>query len=242
MASIDVCSTPQIAPRVWDEIWALTRAYYDTDRGYAEGRLKEHQRIALFRARGEQGLIGMASMDVYPLTFRGRRLAVIFTSHVLLREQHRGRNLIQRLGLRTFLEARLRYPLRPIYWFFDTFSCKSYLLLSRNLREYWPRHDRPTPQWERALMDQLAAQAYGAAWLPQRGVVARSGKKRLRPETAPLGNAGGPDLEFFARANPGHAEGDMLACLCPLTAGNWLSVGLRALRREFSGRGRRYSC
>lgn len=234
MVSIDVQPVAAIVSPTWDEIWALTRTYYDTDRGYAEGRLKEHQRIALFRTRGEAALIGMASMDVYPVVFGGRSLAVIFTSHVLIREQHRGQNLIQRLGLRTFLQTRLRYPLRPIYWFFDTFSCKSYLLLSRNLREYWPRHDRPTPQWEQGLIDHLAAQAYGAAWQPQRGVVARSGKKRLRPETAPLGGGGGPDLEFFARANPGHADGDMLACLCPLTAANWLSIGLRALRREFS--------
>ena len=27
----------------------------------------------------------------------------------------------------------------------DTFSYKSYLLLARNLAEYWPRRDRPTP-------------------------------------------------------------------------------------------------
>src|SRR5262245_38811718 len=131
MAIIDVLPTPAVVPPVWDEIWALTRAYYETERGYAEERLKERQRIALFRSSGSRALIGMASIDVYPAVFQGRRLAVIFTSHVLLREEHRGQNLIQQLGLRTFLGARLRYPLRPIYWFFDTFSCKSYLLLAR---------------------------------------------------------------------------------------------------------------
>lgn len=69
---------------------------------------------------------------------------------------------------------------------------------------------------------------------PAQGIVARSGQKRLRPETAPLEQklAGTPDLEFFARANPDHAEGDMLVCLCPLTAANWLSVGMRAFKRS----------
>ena len=37
------------------------------------------------------------------------------------------------VGFRTFLEARIRFPFRSIYWFFDTFSYKSYLLLPRNL-------------------------------------------------------------------------------------------------------------
>lgn len=232
--TIDVVPTTAIAPPAWDEIWRLTQAFYDTERGFVEGKLKEHQRTVLFRSRGERALIGMVSLDVYPVVFQGRRLAVIYTSHVLLREQYRGHNLIQRVGFRSFLEARLRFPLRPIYWFFDTFSYKSYLLLPRNFRDFWPRFDRQTPKWEHALMNQLAAQAYGSAWRPAQGVVARSGQKRLRPETAPLEQkfASTADLEFFARANPSHAEGDMLVCLCPLTAANWLSVGIRALRRS----------
>ncbi len=233
MAMIDVQPPAEIAPRTWDEIWALTREYFDTDRDYVEHWLKAHQQVGLFRHRGE--LVGMASVDVFAETFRGRRLAVIFTSHVLLREAHRGHNLIQRLGLRVFLQTRLRHPLLPVYWFFDTFSYKSYLLLSRNLREYWPRHDRATPEWERELMAHLAGRLFGTDWRPELGIVARSGRKRLRAEAAPLGGelSSAPDLRFFARANPGHAEGDMLVCLCPLTAANWAGVGWRALRREF---------
>jgi hypothetical protein len=232
--TIDVVPTTSIAPPVWDEIWRLTQTFYDTERGYVESKLKEHQRTVLFRSRGARALIGMVSMDVYPVLFQGHRLAVIYTSHVLLHEQHRGHNLIQRLGFRTFLETRLRFPFRPIYWFFDTFSYKSYLLLPRNFRDFWPRFDRQTPEWEHALMNQLAAQAYGSAWRPAQGIVARSGQKRLRPETAPLEQdlARTPELEFFARANPSHAAGDMLVCLCPLTAANWLSVGIRALKRS----------
>lgn len=230
---IDVVPTTAIAPPTWDEIWRLTQAFYDTERGYAEETLKEHGQTVLIRSRGDHELVGMASMDVYPAVFRGRRLAVIFTSHVLLHEQHRGHNVIQRIGFRTFLGTRLRYPFRPIYWFFDTFSYKSYLLLPRNFRDFWPRFDRETPEWEHALMDHLAAQTYGSAWRPAQGIVARSGKKRLRPETAPLEQKlrSTPDLEFYARVNPGHAEGDMLVCLCPLTAANWFSVGIRAFKR-----------
>jgi hypothetical protein len=236
MASIDVQPTGAITSSIWDEVWRLTQAYYDTDRDFVETRLKAHSRLGLIRSHAAGELVGMASVDVYEEAFRGRRLAVIFTSHVLLREAHRGRNLIQRLGLRVFLQARLRYPLLPIYWFFDTFSYKSYLLLSRNLREYWPRHDRPTPTWERALMAHLSERMYGADWRPEQGIVARSGRKRLRAEAAPLDGeiSRAPDLRFFVRANPGHAEGDMLVCLCPLSLGNWSGVAWRALGRALS--------
>jgi len=233
-----VLATAEIPPAIWDEIWALTQEFYDVERNYAEAELRSRQSIALFRMNG--ALLGMAAIDIHATRFRGRRLAAISTAHVLIRENWRGRNLIQKLGMRMFLRARLRYPFRPIYWFFDTFSYKSYLLLPRNFHTYWPRHDQPTPEPRAALIDQLATATYGPAWRPARGLAVRSGQKRLRETAAPLVLRADPDpnLQFFARMNPGHAEGDMLVCLCPLTLSNWLSVARKALERRARRRGR----
>jgi hypothetical protein len=228
-----VVRTPaQLSASQWNDIWELTREFYDVERGYAEAELRRRQRIAMFVMNG--ALLGMASIDVYPARFRGRALMVINTSHVLLRENWRGRNLIQKLGFRTFLRTRLRHPFRTIYWFFDSFSYKSYLLLPRNFRRYWPRYDEPTPEERAALIDQLAREMYGPAWRPARGVAVRSGQKRMRPSAAPLVLTpdSDPNLQFFARANPGHAEGDMLICLCPLTLENWIALARKALQRR----------
>jgi hypothetical protein len=227
-----VRATTAITPREWDDIWTLTSEFYDVERDYAEAELRRRQSIALFHMNG--ALLGMAAIDIFATRFRGRHIAVISTAHVLIRENWRGRNLIQKLGLRTFLRTRLRYPLHPIYWFFDTFSYKSYLLLPRNFRSFWPRFDEPTPEPRAALIDQLATQVYGPAWRRARGLAVRSGQKRLRETAAPLVLLpdAGPDLLFFAHMNPGHAEGDMLVCLCPLTLSNWLSVARKAFERR----------
>jgi len=229
--AIEVRPTGALTSTMWDEVWQLTAEFYDVDRAYAEAELRKRQSLAMFRMNG--ALLGVASIDVYPARFRGRRLGIISTTHVLLRENWRGRNLLQRLGLRTFLRTRLRYPFRPIYWFFDSFSYKSYLLLPRNFVDYWPRHDAPTPERYAALIDELATRSYGPAWRPARGVVVRSGQKRLRESAAPVapGSDSDPDVGFFTRTNPGHAEGDMLVCLCPLNLRNWLSVGRKMLQR-----------
>jgi len=231
--SIHVLPTDAVTAVNWDEIWSLTQTFYDTQRSYVEQKLKKRQRMVLFRSSRSRELVGTASIDIYPALFRGRKLVAIHTSHVLLHEEYRGRNLIQRVGFNTFVETRLRYPLRPIYWFFDTFSYKSYLLLPRNFKEYWPRYDLETPPWERALIDHLATDVYRSAWRAERGIVMRSGQKRLQPDAAPLDRQmiNTPELEFFSRTNPGHAEGDMLICLCPLHAENWFTAGMRALKR-----------
>ena len=226
----EVLPTHSLTPANWDEIWTLTGEFYEIERTYAEADLRRRASIAMFRMNG--ALLGMAAIDVAPASFRGKPLVVISTTHVLIRENWRGRNLVQRLGFRTFLAARLRFPLRPIYWFFDTFSYKSYLLLPRNFVQYWPRHDQNTPEPRAALMDQLATAAYGRSWNPVLGVVVR-GAKRLRANAAPLSTDDAPpEAVFFARRNPGHAEGDMLVCLCPLTLRNWLSLAGKALSRR----------
>jgi hypothetical protein len=232
-ATITVRPTSTLTLTEWTELWRLTDAFYETTRDHAEAKLGQHRHIALFRSDDDGALIGMAAIDVYPVRFEARELAVIFTSHVLLDERYRGLNLIQRLGLRSFLRARARFPFRPIYWFFDTFSYKSYLLLPRNFSEFWPRLDRATPPREQALIDRLAREKYGTAWQPETGVVTRSGLKRLRSHAAPVDEnpSKNPHVQFFVDINPGHAGGDMLVCLCPLNSANWFSVAARALHR-----------
>jgi hypothetical protein len=226
-----VHETRALTPAQWDDIWILTQEFFDVQREYAEAELRRRQTIALFHMN--DALLGMAAIDVFPAEFHGRAITVICTGHVLLRENWRGRNLLQKLGWRTFLSTRLRHPLRPIYWIFDTFSYKSYLLLPRNFRTFWPRHDQATPGEQARLLDELATRLYGPAWRPALGIAVRSGQKRMRETAAPLilARDSDPHLEFFARVNPGHAEGDMLICLAPLSLGNWLSLARNALRR-----------
>jgi len=100
--------------------------------------------------------------------------------HVLLYEEYRGHNLIQRLGVRMFLKTRLQFPLRSIYWFFDTYSYKGYLLLPRNFKKFWPHPEHAMPERERALRDHLALRTYGSHWRPEKGIVWRSAKKRMK--------------------------------------------------------------
>lgn len=232
LATIEVMETadPTLS---WDEVWVLIARFYDAERAHVEELIKHHGSIALFRAAGDRRLVGITALDVYPVEFEGRKVAVIFTSHVVLDEAFRGHNLLQRLGWRTFLRTRLRFPFHTIYWFYDSFSYNGYLQLPRNFRDFWPRRDRATPPWEQGLMNHLAAQMYREAWQPSLGIVRRTGHKRLRPEAVPLqaDYDRDPDLAFYARANPGHAEGDMLVCLCPLTLVNLVTLGVRARQR-----------
>lgn len=233
---ISIRRSCSLSPAELDEIWVLTERYVDTPRAHYEEKLLALPEVSLWRERGG-ALVGLAGIDAYPVRWRGWPRTVIFTSSVVTDERFRGRNLVLRTGLQVLLRETLRRPWATAYWFFDTFSYKSYLVLARNLREFWPRRDRVTPPDVAAFFDELASKRYGADWNRETGVVRRSGYKRLLPGTAPVDGtvSSDPDVRFFEAANPGHREGDMLVCLAPLSAGNLLAaIGRLATRRRRS--------
>jgi hypothetical protein len=228
---IDIRPSGSLTSTELEEIWALTARYVDTPRQHYESKLLALPEVGLWRVRGGE-LAGLVSLQVRPVVWQGRTRIIIFTSSVVADERFRGRNLVLRTGLRLLVREKLRRPFAEAYWFFDTFSYKSYLILARNLGEFWPRRDRATPPRTRAFIDSLANERYGADWNQNRGVVHRSGYKHLRPETAPIDASlrSDPDVRFFEAANPGHREGDMLVCLAPLTVRNLLGAIKRAWR------------
>jgi len=230
-ARMQILPVAAVTGAVWDEVWQLTCRFYATERAWAEAKLKAGDQLALFRSGEDGALVGMAAIQADAVDFRGQRLLLLFTSHAIVDERYRGQNLMQRAGLRTYLRSCWRHPLRRKIWAFDTFSYRSYLLLPRNLHEFWPRRDQATPEWQAALMQHYGARKYGEDW--QEGVVRRSPHKRLLPQTAMLGPEllRNPDVAFFARINPGHADGDMLLCICPLSFANWWGIVSHAIRR-----------
>src|SRR3954463_9733810 len=93
-AHMQILATADVSGAVWDEVWQLTSRFYDTQRAYAEAKLRGHDKLALFRSAGDGSLIGMAAIQSDAVDFRGQRLLLIFTSHAIVDERYRGQNLI----------------------------------------------------------------------------------------------------------------------------------------------------
>lgn len=230
---IELRSSDSLTPHELDEIWAVTDRYVETSRPDFEAKLRALPEVALWRA--DNGiLIGLVSLDIYRVRCDGRTSIIFFTSSVVIDAQFRGSNALSRTGMKVFLRETLRRPWLPAYWFFDSFSYKSYVILTRNLAEFWPRRDREMPMDVARFIDFLARRRYGDDWSPETGVVHHSGKKRLRPETAPLDARllADPDVRFFNTMNPGHRDGDMLVCLVPLRIRNLLAIVAHAITRR----------
>ena len=211
-------------------MWGMfSSAYTGTTEDVFRRDLAEKRKVILVRDR-HGDLQGFSTLTWWKGRHEGRPFVALFSGDTVLERAYWGDGALQRAFLRTCLVRSLANPLRPVYWFLISKGYKTYLLLSRHVPEHWPRRDRPTPTWEASLIDRLARDRFGAHWDPVRGIVRLPDGGHVRPGVAPADAASSdPDVAFFLSANPGHADGDELACLGRMRP--WLPLRY-ALRRR----------
>ena len=225
---------------VVDEMWTLFDRYYaDVARPDFVRDLREKDDVILLIDRNLGTLAGFSTIRAYERTVLGRRVTVVFSGDTICDARYWGQRALHGAFLRWVLRRKLAHPFTPLYWFLISKGYKTYLLLARNFPEHWPRHDRATPPWQAALLDELARERYGDAWQPERGILSFTVPHgRLRAAVAPIGEAerGDPQIRFFADRNPRAAEGDELCCLGRVDAALVLNYLGRNVRRALGAR------
>jgi hypothetical protein len=221
-----------------DEIWQFFSRFVQRSREAFEAKLSRCEEVFLGRTTDGR-LAAFGAIDALSIPANGEIHGVIVTHWTSLDPSVRGSNVIQRVGFRYYLRYRLRYPTRRIYWLFGASTYKSYLLLARNCKSYWPREGVDWPTRERSLVDAVMARSEDPGWDQERGVVRRFGASLYREGIVEDNAAASvPAIRFYGSLNPGQEQGDTLICICPLSMENWLSIGRAALGRSMRQRSR----
>jgi hypothetical protein len=117
----------------------------------------------------------------------------------------------------------------PLYWLLCTATHRSYRLLAGIFRDYYPRHDRPTPPAAQARLDALATAKFGHEYDPARGIISLVEQTPVRPERLDPATEerDAPEVRFFKSRNPDYARGDFLACLSFFSRDDLTALGRR---------------
>ncbi len=217
-----------------DAIWAFARRFTDATREGFEQSFRGKRDAVLIKDASTGELVGLGGVAVLELPRGDGRCVVIFPGDTLFDPKVRGKSLVQGLGLLYYLECRLKRPTLPVYMVYGTFSYKSYLMLPRNFRTFWPRPEQPTPAREQRLLLDVARRFYADVRERPSGALVGRTTKQLREGIATIDDAAlaEPAIRYFHEQNPGYTRGEVLLCLIPLHAANWLSVGRNLLRRR----------
>jgi hypothetical protein len=224
-------SVPELDEQTRTDAFALFRsAYAGADRARFERDLAEKQQIILLHERATGRLRGFSTVLVRDVDTPQGPARVVFSGDTVIDREFWGQKQLQREFCKLLVRLKLDRPRRALYWFLISKGYRTYLLLAHAFPRAVPRHDRPDLPQLRAVLDQLATERFGAEYDPGSGRVRYARPhERVRAEIAPVDASllGDPHIRFFVERNPGHAEGDELACLAEVRVRDLARVACR---------------
>lgn len=225
-----IVSRARLAPAQCEEMFALYCRYYDRARRDVFLRdLEEKDHVIVLR-EASGAVAGFSTLKL--MESGGARL--LFSGDTVVERRHWNTPALAGSFGHVMLRLIETHGEGNLYWFLISKGYRTYRFLPVFFNRFYPVCDNPTPPECRALMDAAAAAKFGIAYDAGAGVI-RSGGKRdcLKPEYAGLGAAHrvDPHVRFFFRANPGHADGDELACMAEISRDNLNRYAWRVIDR-----------
>ena len=183
--------------------------------------------------RDETGqLQGFSTFALYQTEQEGNPISVVCSGDTIVRPAFWGTPELPRSWIQNVLRLSQNMP-QPLYWLLISSGYKTYRFLSVFYKQFYPRHDTPTPQPLQSLIHQLAHARFGEQYKPQAGIVQfAQGNTPLREGIAATTDERlrDPHVRFFVQRNPGHSKGDELVCLTRIAQDNFTAAGRRMAR------------
>lgn len=211
-----------------DAMFALLARHFEgVTREQFERDLEEKKWVIEIENAGR--LVGFSTLLVREDEFEGERLTAIYSGDTIVDPEGWKSPALARTWIHAVNALREAWPARRCFWLLLTSGFRTYRFLPVFWREFYPHFDVSTPASAQRLLDHLAAAQYGASYQPSSGLVRFPHPQRLRGplHAMPPGRTADPHVAFFLARNPGHAEGDELACLTEISATNLTPAGRR---------------
>lgn len=180
----------------------------------------------------EQGQIrGFSTLMRLQTEIDGQPVVAFFSGDTIIEPAYWGETLLPRLWGRHVFGLAQHLQGVKVYWFLISSGYKTYRCLPVFFREFYPTYERPTPPALKQVLDYLGRLKFPAEYHADQGIIRFNQAAPLRPGVAEITGRRlkDPHVAFFAAANPGHVDGDELACLVELTPSNLTPAGRRVV-------------
>ena len=235
--SADVLPRERVTPSDRDDMYRLLAAYFqNTSVQQFAHDLAEKDTVILLRDPEDARVVGFSTLMKIEITIENRNVVGFFSGDTIIAREHWGSSLLARLWVTTVFRAadriRQHSPDTLFYWFLISSGYKTWRYLPTFFVAYAPHPELHASPFERQVVQTLATRKFGDDYDADAGIVRFRRASPLRPGVAEVTERRlrDPLVEFFIRMNPGHEQGDELACLVPISRSNLTPAGLRMLK------------
>jgi hypothetical protein len=235
--SAEVIPRDRVTASDREDMYHLLEAYFqNTSVQQFAGDLAEKDTVILLRDPEDARVVGFSTLMTIEITIEDRNVIGFFSGDTIIAREHWGSSLLARLWVTTVFRVadriRQHSPDTLFYWFLLSAGYKTWRYLPTFFVAYAPHTDVQPSPFDRQVVQTLAAKKFGDDYHADAGIVRFRRANPLRPGVAEVTERRRRDplVEFFIRMNPGHWQGDELACLVPISRSNLTPAGLRMLK------------
>lgn len=210
----------------------MTRYYANVSPEKFHADLAEKHWVILLWDRRNGQLCGFSTQGLYPAEVAGQQVLTLFSGDTIVRPEHWGDVALAHIWGRLAISLIDRHPQTRLYWFLIAKGFRTYRFLPVFFHEFYPRYDLPTPPSAAELLNVLGRGRFASVYDATTGLLrANAAKDYLKPGVSDLTaeRLADPHVRYFAQRNPGHARGDELCCLAPLTRENFTRAAWRVI-------------
>ena len=187
------------------------------------------EKDCVLRIVRDGALVGFSTLQVYPTTFAGHRINVIYSGDTIVAPEAWGTPVLARGWIALVRAIQATRPDESWYWLLLSSGFRTYRFLPVFWRDFWPRYDKTPDDGMQVMASALAGERFNGCYDERTGIVRFPRPQRLRDHLAciPEGKRNDSHVRFFLERNPGHGAGDELVCLTALTEENLTAAGAR---------------
>jgi hypothetical protein len=167
---------------------------------------------------------GFTTLMVRDFTVDNVQAKCFFSGDTIVDCDCRGSYLFHKVWIDFVLETSRKYPDSKSYWLMISKGYKTYRFLPLYFKSFYPTFTKPTPVFEKHLMDTFGRCKFPDRYNGRAGIIYNRGTcDYLKQGVADLSPARlrDPHVRFFVRANPEYYRGDELVCLADLDMANF---------------------
>jgi len=218
-----------------DRMYELMSAHFDrVTRENFEHDLSEKQWVILLRDSVSGEIQGFSTLMLLDAVILGEPIKAVFSGDTIVHRDYWGETELASVWGQFILSLIERYRGTKFYWFLISKGYRTYRFLPVYFKEFFPRFDKETPEFEGLLMEVLAERKFPHHYLPELGILRfDDDKDRLKPELAEVNELRkkDPHVAFFPDRNPGYVNGDELVCVAELSEENLKPIALKVCAR-----------
>ncbi|MEM7029373.1 MAG: hypothetical protein AAF629_07395 [Chloroflexota bacterium] len=174
---------------------------------------------------------GFSTLMRLTTTVNDETIIAFFSGDTIIDRAYWGETELPRLWGKHVFDLADAEPDARVFWYLISSGYKTYRFLPVFFQQFYPTYKTETPPSIKQILDTLGHLKFPGEYEPDTGIIRfnkavplRDGVAEITPQR--LKNR---HIAFFIEKNPGHSQGDQLACLVELRRDNITAAGKRML-------------